>query len=167
VARYEAGAETLQLAPLALPPLADGTLAVLAPELERKRLDVTTNFPADLPPVLADADRLTEILLNLLDNAITHTPAGGRISVKAALDGQYVRVTISDSGPGIAEEERERVFERFYRADPSRATATGGNGLGLAIVRALVEAHGGTVAVDESTEGGARFNCTLPIAPTP
>lgn len=167
VVRYEAGAETLQAAPLALPALAGETLAVLAPELERKRIAVATDLPADLPPVLADADRLTEILLNLLDNAIRHTPEGGRISVAAATerDRAYLRVTVGDSGQGIAVEERERVFDRFYRADPSRAAATGGTGLGLAIVRALVETHGGTVAVEESAEGGARFSFTLPVAP--
>lgn len=164
VARYEGGAETLQAAPLALAALADGTLAVLAPELERKALSVTTDFPADLPPVLADGDRLTEILLNLLDNAIRHTPEGGRIAVAAKRDGRYVRVSVSDSGPGIAADERERVFDRFYRADPSRAAATGGTGLGLAIVRALVEAHGGSVAVEQSADGGAGFSFTLPVA---
>ena len=166
VARYEGGAETLHATPLALPALADGTLAVLAPELERKALTVQTDFPADLPPVLADADRLTEILLNLLDNAIRHTPEGGRIAVAAerTAGGAYVRVTVGDSGPGIADDERERVFDRFYRADPSRAAATGGTGLGLAIVRSLVEAHGGTVAVEQSADGGARFSFTLPVA---
>ena len=169
VARYEAGAESLQAAPLALPTLADETLAVLAPELERKALSITTDFPADLPPVRADGDRLTEILLNLLDNAIRHTPKGGRIAVAAqrTADGGFVRVSVGDSGPGIAAQERERVFDRFYRADPSRAAATGGTGLGLAIARALVEAHGGTVAVDESAEGGASFSFTLPIAEAP
>ncbi len=166
VARFEAGAETVQTAPLALAALADETLAVLAPELERKSLSVTTDFPANLSPVQADGDRLTEILLNLLDNAIRHTPEGGRIAVAAqrTADGAFVRISVSDSGPGVAEEERERVFDRFYRSDPSRAAATGGTGLGLAIVRALVEAHGGAVTVEQSPEGGASFSFTLPVA---
>jgi two-component system sensor histidine kinase BaeS len=164
VARYEGGAEALHRAPVALAALADETLAVLTPELERKHLTLSTNFPENLPPVLADADRLTEILLNLLDNAIRYTPRGGRIAVAAERVGEYVRVLVSDSGPGIAADQREQVFDRFFRADPSRAAATGGTGLGLAIVRALVEAHGGSVAVEEPADGGARFSFTLPVA---
>lgn len=167
VALFEAGAMALQRTAVALPALVAETLAVLAPELERKRIAVSSDLPPDLPPVFADADRLTEILLNLLDNAIRHTPDEGRIHIAAAASGgeHAMRLSIADSGPGVAAEERERVFERFYRLDTSRAAATGGSGLGLAIVRALVEAHGGTISLDEAPEGGARFTVTLPLAP--
>jgi signal transduction histidine kinase len=147
-----------------LPTLLGEALAVLAPELQRKRISVDRRVPADLPAVTADADRLTEIVLNLLDNALRHTPEGGTITVTATAEAGLGRVSISDSGPGVATEDRERVFERFYRLDPSRAAATGGSGLGLAIVRALVEAHGGTIALDEGPHGGARFTFTLPLA---
>lgn len=164
VALYDVGAETLARGPVALPELVDETLAVLSPEFERREIRLTSALPGDLPPVSADADRLTEILLNLLDNALRHTPAGGVIEVSAARDEQMVRLTIADTGPGIPPAERERIFDRFYRLDASRSAATGGSGLGLAIVRSLVAAHGGTITVDERPGGGARFTVALPVA---
>ncbi|HEU5437668.1 MAG TPA: ATP-binding protein [Ktedonobacterales bacterium] len=167
VALFEAGAAALQRTAVALPALVAETLAVLAPELERKHIVVSSEMPPNLPPVYADADRLTEILLNLLDNAIHHTPDDGRIRITASVSAGAgaMRVSIADSGPGVAAAERERIFERFYRLDTSRTAATGGSGLGLAIVRALVEAHRGTISLDEAPEGGARFTFTLPLAP--
>ena len=164
VALYDVGAETLARGPVALPELVDETLAVLGPEFERRDIRLTSALPGDLPPVSADADRLTEILLNLLDNALRHTPAGGIIEVTAARAGQMVRLAIADTGPGIPAAERERIFDRFYRLDASRSAATGGSGLGLAIVRSLVAAHGGTITVDERPGGGARFTVALPVA---
>ena len=164
MALFEAGAQALDRTAVHLPTLMDETLAVLAPEMERKRITVVDELPADLPLVLADGDRLTEILLNLLDNALRHTPEQGRVEVSGAVEGRFVRVSIADTGPGIAAADRQRIFERFYRVDASRSSATGGSGLGLAIVRALVEAHGGTIHADERPGGGARFSFTLPVA---
>jgi two-component system, OmpR family, sensor histidine kinase BaeS len=164
VTLYDSGAQALQRAPVPLPSLVNETLAVLTPEIEHKAITASTTLADDLPPVLVDGDHLTEILLNLLDNALRHTPEGGRIEVTGTRDGNSVHLSIADSGPGIPPEDRERVFERFYRVDPSRSAATGGSGLGLAIVRSLVEAHGGTIAVDERPGGGARFTLTLPLA---
>ena len=167
VALFEAGAAELARAPLALPALLHETLDALAPELERKRITVSADLPADLPLVNADADRVTEALLNLLDNAARHAPEGGQIEVSAAREGETLaRVTIADNGPGMTEEQRQRAFDRFYRADPARATGAGagGSGLGLAIVKALIEAHGGSIRVDERPSGGARFSFTLPLA---
>jgi len=167
VALYEAGTKALVRAPVNVAALAEETLSVLAPELARKGARAVNRLPPGLPPVYADADRLTEILLNLLDNALRHVPAGGRVEVGGAREGALVRVRVADDGPGIAPEDRGRVFDRFYRADPSRSTATGGSGLGLAIVRALVEAHGGEIRVEEGLGGGACFSFTLPIAGSP
>jgi len=166
VTTYEAGARSLHLAEVALPSLIDETLSVLGPERERKRITLATDVSAELAPVAADADRLTEVLLNLLDNALRFTPEGGHIEVTAREQVGRVAVTIADSGPGIPEADRQRIFERFYRADSSRSSATGGTGLGLAIVRELVEAHGGTIEADERPGGGARFTFTLPLAAT-
>jgi signal transduction histidine kinase len=163
VALFEGGAVTLDRTSVHLSALVAETLAVLAPEFERKPVSVTQALPDDLPAVDADADRLTEVLLNLLDNALRHTPAGGRIEVTGTNQGDHVEVAIADTGPGIAATDRERIFDRFARLDPSRSTATGGSGLGLAIVRALLEAHGGTITVDAGPGGGARFAFTLPV----
>lgn len=164
VALFEGGAQALDRAPLDIPALASETLDVLGGEIERKQITIANALPAGLPAVFADGDRVTEILLNLLDNALRHTPQEGAIEITGAVEGRFVRVTIGDSGPGIAPESRDRIFERFYRLDASRSAATGGSGLGLAIVRSLVEAHGGVIGVQERAGGGVQFSFTLPRA---
>jgi two-component system, OmpR family, sensor kinase len=119
--------------------------------------------------VLGDDQRLRQVLANLVDNALTHTPAGGPIEVRvgaSTLDGRPgAAVEVVDHGPGLAPGQAERVFERFYRADPARSHADGGTGLGLSIVAALVAVHGGTVGVDTVPGRGARFRVVLPLAP--
>lgn len=163
VALFEAGTQALDRGAVDLQALTEDTLGVLAPEFEQKRITVARAFPDDLPPVFADGDRVTQILLNLLDNAIRYTPTGGHIEIEGTVANGRVRVGVANTGEGIASEHRERIFDRFYRADPSRSTATGGSGLGLAIVKALVEAHGGAVGIEERTGGGVCFTFTLPL----
>jgi two-component system OmpR family sensor kinase len=119
--------------------------------------------------VLGDGQRLRQVLANLVDNALTHTPAGSPVEVRvgvAPLDGRPgAAVEVVDHGPGLTPEQAERVFQRFYRADPARSQAAGGTGLGLSIVAALVAVHGGTVGVDSVPGRGARFRVLLPLAP--
>jgi signal transduction histidine kinase len=119
--------------------------------------------------VLGDGQRLRQVLANLVDNALTHTPAGSPVEVRvgaAPLDGRPgAAVEVVDHGPGLTPEQAERVFERFYRADPARSRAAGGTGLGLSIVAALVAVHGGMVEVDSVPGRGARFRVLLPLAP--
>ena len=119
--------------------------------------------------VLGDEQRLRQVLANLVDNALTHTPAGAPVEVRvgaAELDGHPgAAVEVVDHGPGLTPDQAERVFERFYRADPARSQAAGGTGLGLSIVAALVAVHGGTVQVDSVPGRGARFRVVLPLAP--
>jgi len=121
--------------------------------------------------VLGDEERLRQVVANLMSNALTHTPAGSPVEVRAGIRwlGGVAGATVEvvDHGPGLSPQQAERVFERFYRADPARSHAAGGTGLGLSIVAALVAAHGGTVEVDTAPGQGARFRVLLPLAPDP
>jgi signal transduction histidine kinase len=114
-----------------------------------------------------DAARIEQVLGNLLSNALRHTPYGGTIRIVAeSTDEEKVRISVEDSGEGIDENLRERVFERFYRLDSSRSRDRGGSGLGLSVARKLVEAHGGRIWVEDSELGGARFTFELPRLPS-
>ncbi len=129
---------------------------------------VAIRVAAGLPRIAGDPDRLEQVVRNLLSNARRHTPPGGEISVDATGERGSIRITVRDTGSGIAPEHLPHVFDRFYRADRSRARATGGAGLGLAIARELVGAHGGTIAVESPGEGqGATFIVDLPAAGVP
>ena len=156
---------------LRIRPLAPGAIVVEAaqaadPAYAAKGVALETRAHDRLPPVAADGDRIGEVLGNLLDNALRHTPAGGRVEVRAEGRAGEVEFTVSDSGEGIAPEHLGRVFERFYRIDSGRTRARGGSGIGLAIARALVEAHGGRIrAESDGPDTGARFVVTIPMAP--
>lgn len=128
-----------------------------------KGVALETKVDRRLPSVNVDPDRIAEVLTNVLDNALRHTPTGGRVEVTAAARGERVEIVVVDTGEGIAPEHLERVFERFFRADLARTRAAGGSGIGLAIARAITEAHGGRVHAESDGPGlGARFAITLP-----
>ena len=164
MAKVEAGAMQPQPKVLRLASVVDEALAVLAPEFERANVEPLNNVAFDLPPAWADPDMLMRVFSNLCDNALRHTPSGGTVVVEARQQGNKLEVAVTDSGKGIAPEALARVFDRFYRADTSRQVRTGGSGLGLTIVRAIVEAHGGTIRAENASQGGARFIFSLPIA---
>lgn len=133
------------------------------PHCTAKGIDLDAKMPARLPALVVDHDRLSEVLGNLLDNAVRHTPPGGRIEVSAAQAGGRVELVVSDDGDGIRADDLDRIFDRFYRADPSRTAETGGSGIGLTIARAITEAHGGTIRVESDGPGkGSRFTVSLP-----
>ncbi len=137
--------------------------AAAAYEAKDVRLVVESDGTA--PDVEVDADRLAEVLANLLDNALRHTPTGGKVVLASRSDADDTLISVTDAGDGIAAEELERVFERFYRADTARSRDRGGSGIGLTIARALVEAHGGRLWAESDGPGqGARFLCRLPPA---
>ncbi len=121
----------------------------------------------DRVDITADEQRIKQVVANLLSNARTHTPAGTPISVTVRRDGDAALVAVADRGHGMPVEHASRVFERFFRADPSRTRASGGSGLGLSIVAAIVAAHGGTVAVETNPGDGATFTVRLPVTPPP
>jgi signal transduction histidine kinase len=164
LAQAEAGHLALNRQPTQLAELVQSTATAFSAAAETKGVTLNWQIPPDLPPVMADPARLTQVLHNLLDNALRHTPAGGAIWLRAGCDDGEVWLAVQDSGEGISPEDLPRVFDRFYRADPARSRAAGGAGLGLAIVRAIVEAHGGQVsAASQGVPGqGSTFTLRLP-----
>jgi signal transduction histidine kinase len=162
----EAGQLRLEQQPVALADVVDQAIGAFAPQAEAKGIALHVDLPEDLPLVNIDPRRIGQVLRNLLNNALTHTGLGGEVDVTAAASDRWIEVKIWDTGMGIAAEDLPYVFERFYRADKSRSRATGGAGLGLAIARQLVEAHGGQIEVESKIGEGTQFTFTLPVAET-
>jgi signal transduction histidine kinase len=129
-----------------------------------KEISLSLDLPDNPPLVNIDRQRVNQVLHNLLENAVAHTHKGGTINVAVAKQGDWVEISVSDTGEGIPAEDLPNIFERFYRVDRSRARATGGSGLGLTIAKRLVEAHGGQITVQSELGKGSRFSFTLPIA---
>jgi signal transduction histidine kinase len=150
-------------------------LSTIAPHARRKRLALHCTVPPGLPLVLGDRDKIRQVLLNLLGNAVKFTPEGGKIEVSAEVgplkrdggEGRGVRVWVRDSGIGVPPEHHKRVFDPFFQVDNSSTREYGGTGLGLSIVKRLVEAHGGQVWVDSEPQKGSTFSFTIPLAPSP
>jgi two-component system sensor histidine kinase BaeS len=135
-----------------------------APRAALLGVSIDPVLPEDHVTVWADPGRLQQVLSNLFDNALVHTPSGGRVTISARPDGRFIVIAVTDTGPGIPPEHLPHVFDRFYRADPSRSRATGGVGLGLAIARQLVEASGGAITVDSAPGAGTTFSVRWPSA---
>lgn len=164
LARLDSGQFELQLAPLDPGPLLAEVLEGLRPQAQSKEIRLESSLK-DLPRITADGDRLRQVFVNLLANALEHTPRGGRVLLAAEADQEQLLVWVADSGPGIARAQRARVFERFYQLDEARASSPErGAGLGLSIAQELVRAHGGEIRLDRSDEGGARFTVSLPLS---
>jgi two-component system phosphate regulon sensor histidine kinase PhoR len=164
LARLDARQEALDLAPCDLQQLFNTVVADVAHTADAKRQQITTAVDRDGSRVTADPAKLHDVLRNLVENAVHYSPDNAAIRLEATHHNGVVRISVSDSGPGIPPEDLSRVFERFYRVDKSRARP-GGTGLGLAIVRHLVELHGGQAAAENRPDGGARFVITLPNQP--
>jgi two-component system phosphate regulon sensor histidine kinase PhoR len=162
LARLDAGQETLDLAACDTRALAQAVAADLAPAAAARGQTLEVHIAPGAETVRGDPAKLHDALRNLVANAITYSPEHGTIRIEGVLDGARKALVVSDDGPGIPEEDLDRVFERFYRVDKSRARDPGGTGLGLAIVKHLIEAHGGSARVENGPHGGARFVLTLP-----
>lgn len=168
LSRAEAGQLDLSIAPVSPAEVVRLTVRGMLPLFDEKSVELRSAVPGDLPSVLADVDRVVQVLSNLLSNALRHTPDGGRVVVEVKAAGDEVTFEVTDTGTGIATEHLERLFERFYRVEKSRSRgeARGGSGVGLAISRALVEAMGGRIWVESPGLGeGATFAFTLPVSP--
>jgi signal transduction histidine kinase len=167
LSRAEAGQLSLNLASVS--PKEPIRLAIerMLPLFDEKGVELSSVVPENLPPLLADTGRVVQVLTNLLDNALRHTPPHGRVTVAARTEGGEGVCEVADTGEGIASEHLPHVFERFYRAEKSRSRgeARGGSGVGLAVSKALVENMGGTVRVESPGHGeGATFSFTLPVS---
>lgn len=132
-------------------------------QAREKEVTLKLELAAGLPKVQADEQRITQVLFNLMSNALRHTPVGGTITINAELRDERVLVNVRDTGTGIPTEDLPHVFERFYRADRSRARSTGGSGLGLTIAKQIVEAHGGQIWVQSWLGAGSTFAFSLPL----
>jgi len=166
----DTGQLNLQLRPVGLAELVNQVIERLQLRINEKGIDLRTTIPANLPKVQADPERLSQILINLLDNALRYTPTGTQIVIEAGTTPEYVSISITDNGLGIPDDELSKLFDRFWRAEKSRNRATGGTGLGLAIVRQLTEAHGGQAFVEspihhnpDGSGYGTRFTLNLPV----
>jgi two-component system phosphate regulon sensor histidine kinase PhoR len=164
LANIEGGRLRLEREPVSLDEMAEQVLSVYREAASKKGIVLSVELPPDLPRLSVDRDRLQQILINLLDNAIKFTPRGQvRLSAQKA-SSAHVEVTVADSGSGIPSIDLPRVTERFYRVDRARARELGGTGLGLSIVKHLVHAHGGELRIDSVLGKGTRVTFTLPIA---
>lgn len=160
----EQGQARLLIEPVSLRDVAAQAEGVVRPAVSQKRQSLSIRIPEGLAPPLADRDRLAQVLINLLDNAVKFTPEGGRIALSAAAADGRVILSVSDTGVGIPPEEVGRIFERFYRVDRSRDRREGGTGLGLAIAKHLIQAMGGSIEVESAPGAGTTFRLSLPTA---
>ena len=176
LSKIESGQVQFKQEPLHIGSVVDRTIAMIKPLADKKQHRLRAQVDADLPLINGDQERLVQVLANLLDNAIKYTPEGGQITVAArripvlahrTADGprKGIELTVTDTGIGIPEKDRPRVFERFYRVDKARSRELGGTGLGLAIVKHIVEGHGGQIRMEGNVPNGSRFVVCLPAEP--
>lgn len=165
LARLESRYDQLQREPLEPAAFLHGVLETWQERAAQKQLVLVPETPGDLPTLQADPMRLEQVLNNLLENAIKYSPAGGRITIRAARDGDAVEVRVEDTGVGIPPADLPHIFERFYRADKARSRDLGGTGLGLSIVKHIVQSHGGSVHAESTYGKGTSIRIRLPIAP--
>jgi signal transduction histidine kinase/DNA-binding response OmpR family regulator len=165
--RMELGRITLNVQPFNLAQVVEALHTTLRSELEKKKITFTSHVPADLPPVVADRDKLSQVLENLAINALKFTPEGGRITVRASARGGSDRpvaeIAVLDTGIGIPEGQLGKIFHRFHQVDGSTTRRFGGVGLGLAIVKSILDAHGAAIEVESEIGRGTVFRFTLPL----
>jgi two-component system OmpR family sensor kinase/two-component system sensor histidine kinase BaeS len=178
LAQADAGQLRLNVRPTDVGRVIQSMVENLVPAAEEQGVELSAHVERDLPPAEADADRVAQILHNLLANALRHTPVGGSVTVSASLAGEAVEIAVADTGEGISPEDLPHIFERFWRADPARTRGepprshagpepVNGTGLGLSVAQSLVEAQGGRIWAESILGQGSTFRFTLPLAGPP
>jgi signal transduction histidine kinase len=165
LSRIESGELRLNRSPVPLHALVREVLSEIEVARADRGVRMSDAVPDDLPPVIVDPERVHQVLFNLLDNAVRYTPPGGVVTVSAHAINGSCEIAVTDTGPGIAPEHLPRLFDRFYRADAARSRGDGGTGIGLAIARSMVEAHGGHIRAESRLGRGSVFTFDLPVAP--
>jgi CheY-like chemotaxis protein/two-component sensor histidine kinase len=164
ISRIESGRLELTPEPTDVRETVAEVVASMEARAEEKDLQLHADLPEGLPMAQADPDRLGQILTNLVGNACQYTPDGGEVVVSAQSEAEEIQITVGDTGIGISDEDQERIFSRFFRADSPPVQSTPGTGLGLSIVRSLVELHGGEIWLESELGEGSSFSFTLPVA---
>ena len=164
LSKIEAGKVELRLTDIVLPDVVESLRSAMMPILDARKQSLDVELEEGLPLVYADKARLRQVLLNLLSNSTKFTPDGGKLKIEAVRDGDWCQVSVVDNGIGIKEEDWERIFDPFYQVDSSMPKREEGTGLGLALVKQIVEQHGGRVWVASEYGKGSRFTFTLPLA---
>jgi signal transduction histidine kinase len=165
LSRVEAGQIALKPKPEDVTPLVQSAVDRLRPQFEDKGVALDLDLATNVPLIPVDADRMMQVLINLLGNALHYTPSGGRVFVRSEWQGDCIHIQIQDTGIGIAAEHLPHIFERFYRVDKSRSRAGGGSGIGLTIAKHLIEAHGGSISVTSpGPKQGSTFTIVIPIS---
>jgi PAS domain S-box-containing protein len=164
ISRIEAGKVDLNRTMIDLSAVAERVATSFRPQIEAKQQRLTLDFARDLPPISADADRITQVLTNLLSNAYKYTPSGGELHIAVSATNGQARIDVRDSGIGLTPEEHAQLFTKFFRARNRTTQEVGGTGLGLAITQSLVESHGGTISVKSAPGEGSTFTVCLPMS---
>ncbi len=166
LAQFNAGGIAIEMSAHSLSDLISDSLETFQPLAEARGIMLRGEVSADIDPVTMNASKIGRVLSNLISNALNHAPVeGGLVVIEAWRNDQGVTVTVQDNGPGFSEEDLPRVFEKFYRGEQARSRETGGAGLGLAIAKAVVEAHNGRIWAENAPAGGAQVSFFLPINP--
>ena len=165
VSQLEVGSARLVIGAVGIDELLRKAVQDVQGSADAKNIDLVLGIPAKVPKIRGDRDRLAVVLTNLVGNAIKYTPADGRVDVTCIVENERVRITVTDSGIGIAPEDQEKIFEKFYRVDNEAVAKVPGTGLGLAIVKETVRLHGGAVMVESQPDKGSTFTLLLPSIP--
>jgi two-component system phosphate regulon sensor histidine kinase PhoR len=165
LSRIETGGVKLRLEPANLNQLIEDVITHLSPQAERKEVILLTDLASAIPAVQADRERIRQVIINIIHNAIKFTAAGGKVIISTQQSGESVIIQVADNGIGISTEDLRHIFERFFKAD--RARSSSGTGLGLAIAKHTVQAHQGNIWVQSEEGKGSTFSFSIPIQPKP